>query len=119
MITQSKKLKIYSARDQNLKSEERQFCYESVKHYKGININYYSLHSKVKLLKAYEQMFQMANIISSEKHLVQMVTKTNWMYYVENTLVKSFYAVNDLKKQNILIHCPSGDDGSAVLSSLI
>lgn len=48
-----------------------------------------------------------------------MVTKTNWMYYVENTLIKSFYAVNDLKKQNILIHCPTGDDGSAVLSSLI
>jgi hypothetical protein len=46
-------------------------------------------------------------------------SKTNWLFYIESTLIKSFHAINDLKKTNILIHCPSGEDGSSILSSLI
>lgn len=47
--TQGKKLRIYSARDQNLKSEERLYAYESNKTYKNVTANFYSLHSKIKL----------------------------------------------------------------------
>ena len=44
--------------------------------------------------------------------------KTKWPIYIEEALQKAFDIGIALYKFNVLIHCPSGDDGSSIMSSL-
>lgn len=46
------------------------------------------------------------------------IAKTKWLSYIENILQKAFDIDFLLKERNILVHCPSGDDGSSVLCSI-
>ena len=112
-------LSVYSAREQQIKTEEKPYGYESSKTYNyKIDKQFYSLASKSKLLRSFEQTWVLCNNISSEKHFATQLTKTKWLLYIEVVLQKAFDIDLGLKKSNILIHCPSGDDGSSVLSSL-
>jgi hypothetical protein len=54
----------------------------------------------------------------SDKNYIAQLTKTNWLLYIENVLEKAFDIDSSLKQANVLVHCPTGDDGSAVLCSL-
>ena len=58
-----------------------------------------------------------SNYIDEKKFITQF-TKTKWSQYIEEVLGKAFDVGIGLSKNNILIHCPNGDDGSCVLSSL-
>ena len=56
-----------------------------------------------------------------EKSFVSEITKMSWILMIEKTLSRAFDIDNDLmskKQTNVVIHCPTGDDGSCVLSSL-
>jgi len=48
------KLQIYSARDQSTRTEDTQFGFETTQTYKNIEKHFYSLSSKVKLVRAFE-----------------------------------------------------------------
>ena len=62
-------------------------------------------------------MWSIANNIQDGKFLTNFV-KTKWPFYLEEALKNAFTISTGLSKQNILIHCPSGADGSSVMSSL-
>lgn len=113
----SGQLVVVSARDQQSR-EERQHGYESGKTYKNIEKQFYSLASRVKLVRSFEQVWQICNNIS-DKNFITQVLKTKWPLLIEEVLQRAFDIGQALSKDNVLIHCPSGDDGSAVLSSLV
>lgn len=110
-------VQIYSSREQQMK-EDRQYGYERQSQYLKMTKDFYQLNSKVKLVRAFEQMWMISNNISQDKNFIYTYTKTNWLLQVENILQKAFDVQATLKKHNVLIHCPTGDDGSCVLSSV-
>ena len=52
-----RKVVIFSARDPQTRSEERAFGYEMKQQYKNIDKNFYSLYSKVRLQRSFEQVW--------------------------------------------------------------
>ena len=104
---------IYTARE----GIEDQNAYESTKSYKNINKRFYSLCHKNNLVRAFEYVWAISNNIQDGKFINNFV-KTKWPYYLEEALKNAFTISTGLGKQNILIHCPSGADGSSVMSSL-
>lgn len=71
----------------------------------------------MKVVKSFEQVWQITNNIH-EKNFVSSFIKTKWPVYIEEVLQKAFDVVLTLKRHSVLIHCPTGSDGSCVLSSL-
>ena len=47
-----------------------------------------------------------------------MFIKSNWPFILDRTLREAINVADFLRRQPVLIHCPTGGDGSAVLSSL-
>ena len=117
MCNKNCKLIIYTAREMTNRTDDRQYGYESSQFYKNVEKKFYSLCSKVKLTRSFEQVWQLTNNIQ-EKNIVSCYVKTKWSAMIEEVLQKSFDIVQNLRKNSVLIHCPSGADGSSVLSSL-
>lgn len=69
------------------------------------------------MVRAFESVWQLTNNIQ-DKNFMSMFIKTKWPGLIEQVLQKSFDIVLTLKKHSVLIHCPTGSDGSCVLSSL-
>ena len=106
---------IYSARENNIDTSKQ--GNESQKIYKFIEKHFYNLSSKIKISRAFEMVWQETASIS-DKNFNSQYMKTNWPSIIEETLQKSIQVGRDLRKQDILIHCQSGSDGSCIISSL-
>lgn len=111
------KLIIYTAREMANRTDDRQYGYESSQVYKNVEKKFYTIYSKVKLTRSFEQVWQLTNNIQ-EKNIIPCFIKTKWPIMMEEVLAKAFDIVQNLRRNSILIHCPSGADGSCVLSSL-
>jgi len=68
---------VYSSREQHMR-EDRQYGYEAQNMYTRMSKDFYTLNSKVKLVRAFEQMWQICNNIS-DKNFIYTVSKTNWL----------------------------------------
>jgi len=82
---QTGQLLIYSSREQQSRTEDRQYGYESTKLYKNIDKQFYSLCSKVKLVRSFEQVWMISNAIN-DKSFATTFVKTKWPLYMEEVL---------------------------------
>ena len=57
LVKQAGNLAIYSAREQNIGSTERNWGYESAQFYKKVDKLFYGLSSKVKMVRAFESVW--------------------------------------------------------------
>lgn len=69
--------------------EDTVYGFEQTSKYPKINKDFYSLNSKVKLLRSFEQMWMLAYNIP-DKNFVASYTKTNWLLQIESILQKAF-----------------------------
>ena len=99
------------------RSDDTKYGYESRQFYKNVETQFYNINSKVKLTRAFEQVWQLTNNIQG-KNIVPNFLKTKWPTMVEDVLKKAFEIVGSIRKTSVIIHCPTGADGSSVLSSL-
>lgn len=111
------RLIIYNHRDSTTQSSERNYGYESKKFYQDIDKIYYQFPSKSKLVRAFEQMWQLTNNIP-EKGFVKTANNIKWPQMIEDILLKAFFLVKNLRTHTVLIQCQNGKDASSVLSSL-
>ena len=78
-------LDVYSAREQTIGAAERNYGYESAQFYKKIEKHFFALSSKVKMVRAFEQVWQLTNNIQ-DKNFMTMYIKTKWPIYIEQVL---------------------------------
>lgn len=67
-------------------------------------------------MRSFEQVWQISNNLDGK--FASIYIKTKWPIYIEEVLQKAFDIGLGLVKSSILIHCPTGDDGSSVMCSL-
>ena len=58
------------------------------------------------------------NQTDKEKNVISTFMKTKWPVMIEEVLIKAHYILHQIRKRSVLIHCPTGTEGSAILSSL-
>jgi len=85
MCNKNCKLIIYTAREMTNRTDDRQYGYESSQFYKNVEKKFYSLCSKVKLTRSFEQVWQLTNNIQ-EKNIVSCYVKTKWSAMIEEVL---------------------------------
>ena len=79
------KLIIYSAREASNPSEEKNYGYESRKFYKNLQVVYYNFPSKYKLVRSFEQVWQVTNNIT-DKGFISKINGTKWTQMIEDIL---------------------------------
>lgn len=111
---------LYSARDKLEPENERSYGYEKKRFYKDLDFDrvHYNFPSKTKLVRAFEQMWQVTNNIP-EKNFVKTANQTRWTLMIEHVLFEAFKLVKNLRTHTVLIQCYNGKDASSVLSSLV